>query len=689
MNELLSLDQLFENRLFRIPDYQRGYSWESQQIDEFWDDLNNIPDKRDHYTGMIALKYIEDVDNEKGLEELSTFIEKTKKKYKVCHIIDGQQRLTTIIIFLNEIISFVRSLKENEGKSDTEIKLGGHSIKSIIEKYLLVDDAINPTYLFGYQTDNPSDKYFKNRILKNNNLPIEEESYYTRKLANAKNRFCEYIKTFYQKYKKSECLDKLYKNLTQRLKFNLYELVDENNVHISFETMNNRGKKLSTLELLKNRLIYLTTLYNDIDAKTVRKNINDAWKEIYRNLGRNKDVKMDDDEFLQAHWIIYFGYSRARDNNFIKFLLHKHFVAKRIKDLEFLSINIEDQNEQLYDIEAEEERLEEKEEKQSKKEKYLTLVDINNYVLSLKTLAPYWYFIRVPRDNERFTEKQKEWLEKLNRIGFAYFKPLTTVVMLKDIKNEDKEAYLIAVEKWIFVHFRLCKYFQTYKNSLFYNKARDLYWDKIGIKDILKELSNYTNITDGIINTQSVLDRVKTLFNYNGFYSWAAIRYFLYEYEKYIEKEECGRGDVSSLSPETFFRVDSKDSMSIEHICPQTPTNEYWKEKFCDYNDKQMHIIKNTLGNLLPLSNHINKKYQNDSFKDKVNGIKNKRCGYCNGSYSERKVAENKDWTFEQIKARGLEMLDFMEKRWDFKFENRDAKLKVLNINDIKPLNKQ
>ena len=87
-------------------------------------------------------------------------------------------------------------------------------------------------------------------------------------------------------------------------------------------------------------------------------------------------------------------------------------------------------------------------------------------------------------------------------------------------------------------------------------------------------------------------------------------------------------------------------------------------------------------------SNHINKKYQNDSFKDKVNGTENRKCGYRKGSYSERKVAENEDWTFEQIKARGLEMLDFMEKRWAFKFENEDAKLKVLNIDD-ETLNKQ
>ena len=65
-------------------------------------------------------------------------------------------------------------------------------------------------------------------------------------------------------------------------------------VFVAFETMNNRGKKLSNLEILKNRLIYLTTIYDDsvLDADSknqLRKDINEAWKEVYFELGRNKN----------------------------------------------------------------------------------------------------------------------------------------------------------------------------------------------------------------------------------------------------------------------------------------------------------------------------------------------------------------------------------------------------------------
>lgn len=58
-------------------------------------------------------------------------------------------------------------------------------------------------------------------------------------------------------------IHKLYLKLTQRLMFNIHEIDDDYDVFVAFETMNNRGKKLTNLELLKNRLIYLTTLYSD------------------------------------------------------------------------------------------------------------------------------------------------------------------------------------------------------------------------------------------------------------------------------------------------------------------------------------------------------------------------------------------------------------------------------------------
>lgn len=80
----------------------------------------------------------------------------------------------------------------------------------------------------------------------------------------------------------------------------------------------------------------------------------------------------------------------------------------------------------------------------------------------------------------------------------------------------------------------------------------------------------------------------------------------------------------------------------------------------------------NSLGNLLLLNRSKNSKLQNYDF-DKKKCLLNKdgkEIGYYNGSYSEIEVSKHKEWTPDEIKKRGLLMLQFMEERWKFSFDN-------------------
>ena len=131
-NELQPLSLLFQNRLFRIPDYQRGYAWLQQQLVDFWDDLVNLQTDRYHYTGLLSLKPLKGKETISWGEDLWL----VENGYKPCHIVDGQQRITTFVILLNEIVGFVRSLDENKGKSDKEITLGYETVEEIVSKYI-------------------------------------------------------------------------------------------------------------------------------------------------------------------------------------------------------------------------------------------------------------------------------------------------------------------------------------------------------------------------------------------------------------------------------------------------------------------------------------------------------------------------------------------------------------------------
>ena len=87
-----------------------------------------------------------------------------------------------------------------------------------------------------------------------------------------------------------------------------------------------------------------------------------------------------------------------------------------------------------------------------------------------------------------------------------------------NISNEDKVEYLKAVERFIFMHFRLAGYFSTYKNSFYYNLANSLFKGEKDIKYVINELNNIDYLNrDKILSLNTVLSTISRLFkNYKG-----------------------------------------------------------------------------------------------------------------------------------------------------------------------------
>lgn len=459
----------------------------------------------------------------------------------------------------------------------------------------------------------------------------------------------------------------------------MYYIDNDFNVFVAFETMNNRGKRLSNLELLKNRLIYLSTIFSDEEdnKKAIRKNINNTWKDVYGYLGKNKLKALNDEDFLQDHWIIYFGYTRSNKVTYSSFLLNDYFNQNNISDKYIIKTQEENNDEinidnlDVSEIETKEENVTE-----NKKEK-LTLGSISKYINSMKSLIPYWYIVQNPEEYESIGEV-RAMLQKLNRLQFVYFKPLITVLLSKkDITESDKVDTLKKIERFIFLHFRLVNYQSTYKNSFFWNLAHKFYINEVSLDEVNEELDKIDYLSDNkVANMNAILNNINRLFkNYKGYYSWPAKTYFLYEYELYLMNNQANQ----KIYPENLFKKDEKDKVSIEHIYPQTDTNEYWVERFGNYTDTQRKYLNGSLGNLLPLSLSINVKLQNYSFDDKKHGLDRTR-GYENGSHSEMQVAKCLEWTPEEILNRGLTMISFMEKRYDFIIPNKAERIKMLGL---------
>ena len=494
-NELQPLSLLFQNRLFLIPDYQRGYAWLQQQLVDFWDDLVNLQADRYHYTGLLSLKPLKCKETVSWGEDLWL----VENGYKPCHIVDGQQRITTFVILLNEIVGFVRGLNENKGKSDKEITLGYETVEEIVSKYICrkrPPNGVVTTYLFGYEVDNPSAEYMKYKVFDEPYSGAVNETYYTKNLKFAKNFFAENIRKLYEESGEGglEAVNTLYKKLTQRLMFNLHEIDDDYDVFVAFETMNNRGKKLTNLELLKNRLIYLTTLYDDEvfdekDKSALRKKINDTWKEVYYQLGRNKSVPLSDDDFLRAHWIIYFRYSRKRGDDYIKFLLSK-FSSKGIFEKAPVLVETEAESVISDDVtDADDTEVTETEEQEIIEVSKLQPKEIEDYVNSLKDMAKYWYGTYFPFESANLTPEEQKRVDRLNRIGIGHFRPLVTaVISRRDISANSRVKIFEAVERFIFVAFRLGNFNASYGSSDYYRAARQVYVKETDVDELCKEI---------------------------------------------------------------------------------------------------------------------------------------------------------------------------------------------------------
>jgi uncharacterized protein with ParB-like and HNH nuclease domain len=137
--ELLSVSKIFTENLFRIPDYQRGYSWTEKQLRDFWADVEQLEDGRNHYTGVLTLEDVPPTTYSRWDDDLWII---RSRGYRPYYVVDGQRRLTTIIIALQAIL-------ERFSPSDL---LNYPLVEDIQRKFLFdsKDRGISRSYIFGY-----------------------------------------------------------------------------------------------------------------------------------------------------------------------------------------------------------------------------------------------------------------------------------------------------------------------------------------------------------------------------------------------------------------------------------------------------------------------------------------------------------------------------------------------------------
>ncbi|HDY7661995.1 TPA: DUF262 domain-containing protein [Vibrio vulnificus] len=629
--KLQNLNEIFKGRLLRIPDYQRGYAWLEHQLEDFWEDLLQLDPERIHYTGVITLESVN--KQQWSLWENDLWVI-DGVGYNPYYVVDGQQRLTTSMILIQSILESV----------PTDTQLNYQSIESIKKQYVLfaADDGQRQSFLFGYEKDNPSDEYLKTKIFGEHSHSNDfKETLYTQNLLNAKNYFKSKLSVL-----TVEEITILYKKLTQRFKFNLYEIDDEIDVFVTFETMNNRGKPLTSLELLKNRLIYLSTLFHDHAGHDVlRRKINNAWKTMYEYLGKNPEAPLNDNLFLRNHWTMYFKYTRQKGDDYIKYLLDEKFTSQNVTH-------------------------------PKNEHNRLTVEEIEAYVTNLQQSIRPWFYMHNPyfQISDYDNEENRLLLDRLHRLSFRAFKPLILAAFVSKQSFEDINQLLRSAERYNFTLFTLSQRRSNTGDTEFFSMARDLMTKATTIPLAVDKINAWVEYYYDPEKFYNYIAEKYELGN-GGFFRWDGLRYFLYEYDQWLTYR--GKQSTNKLSWH-HLSSSKKDSVTIEHIYPQTATNEYWQTRFGHIDKEQSVLLTNSLGNLVPLSRSKNSSLQNDGFDLKKNngyGV-----GYYNGSASENEIAQKDEWVPTSILERGLDLLAFMEERWAISLGDLDFKYTLLHL---------
>lgn len=610
-NDLITLRELLSNdHFYRIPDYQRGYSW-NKEFKTLWNDilrLYRLSEKnRKYYIGMLTLEEIKEDLQSENLLNTSSF-----------YVVDGQQRLTSLIIIIKAIFEYSKNNEISSITNDDTLQ------------FLLFNETKIKRFGYSVKRIDGTDDYFDKRIY-DGNKDLSHNNQYLTNINDAAN----YIEKELNQFDYVD-IPKIINIVLDKLVFNVYFITKDFDVRVTFETMNNRGKALTSLELLKNRLMYLSSLFqpNSNYGGMLQNIINRAWKNIYDNLNY-QDSQLSDDEYLKAHWIVYKRLNKKKGDAFIEDILQNEFATDTGT---FYNLCVDNKYNEAYEL-------------------------LNKYISSLDLYSGYWAFVNYPENsNISISNEELSWIKRLSRLPNNLFikASIMVVVASKEINKADKIKYYSCLERFVFTN----KLLAQDKNDLSFliTKSQEiLICDTASTKNKIDDLIGSLENHDLKITKERIEKAIYDFKSYiidkkNYYYDWNGLKYFLYEFNEYL--------DVQNASPIEWYKL---TSVSIEHVLPQTPIREYWKEAFYNYigSDNEKKII-NSLGNLLLLSSGAeNSSLKNYSFPVKKEmTVESKKFAYCDGSRSARKIAENEYWTPKEIYERTNELLKFMYEHW-------------------------
>lgn len=266
----VSLSDIIGNgKVYKVPSYQRDYSWKQDHWEDLWADILTIlTGDSVHYMGSIVLQ---------------------NKGNKLYSVIDGQQRLSTLTLIVLATIKNIHGLIEKEIDTNNNQE----RVLLLTKKFLGDKDPGSLTYSAKLELNENNNSFFQTHLMVFRQ-PLNERTLRDsdKLLWQAYNFFLNKISThFHNKDNGEELANFLNRQVAEKMMFIQIVVENELSAYTVFETLNSRGVSLTVTDLLKN---YLFSLSTKVDLEHVK----EKWRKIVDSVGLDNFPA-----FLRHYWI--------------------------------------------------------------------------------------------------------------------------------------------------------------------------------------------------------------------------------------------------------------------------------------------------------------------------------------------------------------------------------------------------
>ncbi|MGI9255375.1 MAG: DUF262 domain-containing protein [Salinispira sp.] len=262
-NNLVFADIMSNGKKYIVPRFQRDYSWNVEQWDELWRDIEDMRKNRSqHFMGYLV------------------FQENMEAAFRVFQVIDGQQRLTTLSLIIVAVLSRLRELVNNTVDAEDNIS----RIDMYQKSYLGVTDPSTPRIKDPkLRLNRHNDQTF--RILAERLEALSERNMMATNVLI--HETFEFFRKKLKHYQSGAELTAMVNDISQGLLFTTITVPDDLSAYAMFETLNARGVSLSTPDLLKNYLLS-TMVSADSYLEDELEDIEEHWAYILEQLGETE-----------------------------------------------------------------------------------------------------------------------------------------------------------------------------------------------------------------------------------------------------------------------------------------------------------------------------------------------------------------------------------------------------------------